>query len=229
LKNKNKVAFDAAFLMIAIRKDKIRASVDKAKERVDHLISSLSQRGEQIIVPTPALAEMLVHAGPAVGTYLDELQKSSRFRIASFDTKAAVEVAADIAASVTKGAKKAGAAGTWAKANFDRQIVAIAKASDAHTVYTDDGDVDKHAKRMGLEVVRLADLDLPPSKTPLLDILDELPASGEQQDEQPTAQRKESNELKTDTAHPAPIQGSGGGRTEGETTRETAEEEKEQP
>lgn len=204
--------------MIAIRKDKIQASVDKAKERVDHLVSSISQRGEVVIVPTPALAEMLVHAGPATGTYLDELQKSSRFKIASFDTKAAVEVAADIAASITRGAKKGGAKGTWAKANFDRQILAIAKASDSHTIYTDDDDVETHAKRMGIAVVRLADLDLPASNTPLLDILDELPESGVQQNDQSAGQPKESNELQADPAHPAPIQGSDEGRAQSEAT-----------
>jgi hypothetical protein len=224
LKNKNKVAFDASFLMIAIRKDKIRASVEKAKERVDHLISSLSQLGEQIVVPTPALAEMLVHAGPAVGTYLDELQKSSRFKIASFDTKAAVEVAADIAASLKKGAKKAGAEGTWAKANFDRQIVAIAKASDAHTIYTDDDDVEKHAKRMGLAVVRLAELDLPQSKTPLFDLLDGPDTTGDQPDEQSAAEhRKENNVLEANITPAASLQRSHGGRAEGETTGEADE------
>jgi predicted nucleic acid-binding protein len=167
------VAFDNSILLIAIRKESIRASIDKAKERVDHLVSELSSAGERIVIPTPALSEMLVHAGKAAGTYLDELQKSSKFRIAPFDTKAAVEVAADIAGSIKKGNKRGGAAGTWAKANFDRQITAIAKSEGAHTIYTDDGHVAKHAKRMGLKVVMLAELDLPESKTPLLDWMEE--------------------------------------------------------
>jgi predicted nucleic acid-binding protein len=173
LKNKNKVGFDSAFLTIAIRKDAIPASVDKAKERVDHLVSELSKKGEQILIPTPALAEMLVHAGNAAGAYLDELQKSTKFKIVPFDIRAAVEVALDIAASIKRGDKRSGAAGTWAKANFDRQIAAIAKGGDAHTLYTDDDDVERHAKRMGLEAKRLHDLPLPESKTPLLDLIDE--------------------------------------------------------
>lgn len=163
------VAFDNSILLIAIRKEAIPASIDKAKERVDHLVSELSKAGERIVIPTPALSEMLVHSGKAAGTYLEELQKSSKFRIAPFDTKAAVAVAADIAASIKKGNKKGGASGSWAKANFDRQITAIAKSETAHTIYTDDEDVAKHAQRMGIKPVMLADLPLPPSKTPLLD------------------------------------------------------------
>jgi predicted nucleic acid-binding protein len=166
------VAFDNSMLLIALRKGPVRASVDKAKERVDYLVLQLSKAGERILIPTPALAETLVHAEKAASTYLDELQKSARFRIGPFDTKSAVEVAADIAASIKKGDKRGGAAGTWAKANFDRQIAAIAKSAGAHTVYTDDDDVEKHSKRMGLQVKRLKDLPLPESKTPLLDSID---------------------------------------------------------
>jgi hypothetical protein len=160
--------------MIAIRKDKIAASVDKAKERVDYLVSELSKQAQTILVPTPALAEMLVHAGNAAGTYIDELQKSLRFKIAPFDVRASIEVALDIAASIKKGDKKGGAAGTWAKANFDRQITAICKAGDVHTIYTDDEDVEKHAKRMGLQVKRLHELPLPPSKAPLFESLESM-------------------------------------------------------
>jgi hypothetical protein len=39
------------------------------------------------------------------------------------------------------------ASGTWAKANFDRQITAIAKSEGGHTIYTDDHGLAKHAKR----------------------------------------------------------------------------------
>ena len=167
------VAFDSAFLLIAIRKDAIPASVERAKERVDHLVSQLAQSEERILVPTPALSELLVHAGEAGETYLEELQKSAKFRIASFNTLAAVEVALDIRAQIRKGDKRGGVNSTWAKANFDRQIVAIAKTSGAHTIYSDDPDVEVHAKRFGLQVKRLMGLELPPSRTPLFDTINQ--------------------------------------------------------
>ena len=51
---------------------------------------------------------------------------------------------------------------TKTKIKFDRQIVAIAKAEGAHSVYSDDDDVHSYAQRAGLKVFRTADLDLPP-------------------------------------------------------------------
>ena len=48
------------------------------------------------------------------------------------------------------------------KIKFDRQIVAIAKAEGAHTVYSDDKDVHSYASRAGLKAYRTVDLDLPP-------------------------------------------------------------------
>ena len=77
------VSFDTNFLLIALRKEKIPASVDRARDRVMHLIESLHQSREKIVIPTPVLAEVLVHSGKAGSTYLAELQKSSKFKIKS--------------------------------------------------------------------------------------------------------------------------------------------------
>ena len=129
---------------------------------------------------------MLVHSGKAGSTYLAELQKSSKFKIAAFDTRAAIEVAADIVVSKKKGDKRGGSKETWAKANFDRQIAAISKAECAHTIYTDDKGVAIPAKRMGMKIVRLADLPLPLSKTPLLDWAENEIGTGNRGDEPQT-------------------------------------------
>jgi predicted nucleic acid-binding protein len=167
------VVFDAHFLMLALR-PAVPASVDKPKERVANLLTELQQADERIIVPTPVLAEFLVHAEKAASAYIEELQKSSRFKISPFGTRAAIEVSILIASAVKKKNKKAGSKGTWAKVNFDRQIAAIGKVEKAHTIYTDDEDLGKFAGRMGMKVITLADVPIPPSKHPLFDELDEL-------------------------------------------------------
>jgi predicted nucleic acid-binding protein len=162
------VVFDANFLMIALRPN-IPASVDSAKERIAHLLDELQRTGERIVVPTPVLTELLVRAEKAASVYLDELQKSSRFKLAPFGARAAVEVAAVISSAITRGNKKDGSAGTWAKVNYDRQIAAIGKVEGCHTIYTDDEDLGKFAAKMGMKVVTLADLPIPPSPHPLFD------------------------------------------------------------
>lgn len=151
-----------------------------------YLIETLHQSREKIVIPTPVFAEVLVHSGKAGSTYLAELQKSSKFKIAAFDTRAAIEVAADIVVSKKKGDKRGGSKETWAKANFDRQIAAISKAEGAHTIYTDDKGVAIPAKRMGMKIVRLADLPLPLSKTPLLDWAENEIGTGNRGDEPQT-------------------------------------------
>ena len=166
------VGFDAHFVMLAFR-PAIPASVDRAKERVLKLLDDLQQANERILIPTPALTEFLVHAESAGPRYLDEIQKSSRFRIAPYNLKAAVEVAGRIAAAVTKKDKRDGTRDIWAKVNFDRQIVGIAKAEGCHTLYSDDPGVKKFAEKLGLKVVALADLAVPQSKHPLFDKLEE--------------------------------------------------------
>ena len=169
------VAFDAHFVMLALR-PAIPASVDHAKERVINLVVELEKAQERIIIPTPALTEFLIHADAAGPTYLDTIQKSSRFKIGSFGVRAAVEAAAVIASAVRKGNKRDGSKDTWAKVNFDRQIAAIAKVEGAHTIYTDDANLKKFAGALGLKVVTLEEVPIPPSKTPLLDHLEELNA-----------------------------------------------------
>ena len=104
------ISFDSNFLLIALHKDNIPASVPRARDRVLQLIETLHQQREKIVIPTPVLAEVFVHSGHAGGVYLAELQKSSKFRIAAFDTRAAIEVALDIVASKKKGDKRGGSA-----------------------------------------------------------------------------------------------------------------------
>lgn len=133
-----------------------------------------TQQSREIVIPTPVLTELMVRAGAAGQQYLQELTKSAQFTVSPYDTRAAVEVAAAIRGAIVKGKKKGGSSESWAKVNFDRQIAAICKVEGAHTIYTGDEKLGKFAVTLGLKIVKLADLPIPPSKHPLLDILDEI-------------------------------------------------------
>jgi rRNA-processing protein FCF1 len=173
------VIFDSTFALL-VWLPGVPASVPQAKERIEHLINELHTQQNKIIIPTPVITELLVRAGSAGPQYLVEITKSVKFRVAPFDTRAAVEAAA-LLGTALKGGKKKGSSGTgsWPKTKFDHQIVAIAKVEGGDTVYTDDDDLGKLALKVGLKVVTLADLPLPPSKTPLFDNLPpESPADG---------------------------------------------------
>jgi hypothetical protein len=156
------VVFDASILLFVFDEN-VRSSVPKAKERVEYLIDTLSKTGEKIIIPTPALSECLVHAGPAGPEYLNIIGKQSCFRVASFDERAAVEAAIRTYQARQRGRRTGGnPEATKAKIKFDRQIVAIATVENATTLYSDDGDVIGYAREAGMEAYRLADLPEPP-------------------------------------------------------------------
>lgn len=139
--------------------------VEQAAKRIEHLITVLSNQREKIIIPTPVLSEVLVHAGAAMGGYLNLLNGQSVFRIADFNQKAAIEAAIAMQEALLRGGHRVDAANPDAsrtKIKFDRQIVAIAKAEGAHSIYSDDDDVHSYASRGGLLAYRTIDIDLPP-------------------------------------------------------------------
>ncbi len=169
------VAFDAGFLSILFHPNpgipadpSTQASVTSPRERVECLIDTLSDTGEKIIIPTPALAEVLIALGRRAATKaVTDLHGESVFKIESFDERAAIELSQ--MAEVRPGQKKQREqVGTWAKINFDRQIVAIAKVNGAKTIYSTDEDVRKLATREGLLSIALHELPLPPPSTPRL-------------------------------------------------------------
>lgn len=139
--------------------------VERAAERIEYLIGNLTADKEKIVIPTPVLSEVLVHASDALQPYLDTLNGQAAFRIAPFDQKAAVEAALALSGAIRRGGHRIDAANpdaTKTKIKFDRQIVAIAKSEGAHTIYSDDEDIHRYAKREGLQAYRTAELDLPP-------------------------------------------------------------------
>lgn len=178
------VVFDTSFILLLLD-PRAKAPLDpttgetvtKAAERVEYLIKDLSAAREKIIIPTPVLSEVLVYAGEATGKYLDILNTESIFRIAPFDQKAALEAAISTRDALNRGGMRVDAANpeaTKTKIKFDRQIVAIAKAEGAHSVYSDDGDVHNYSERAGLKAYRTADLDTLPEDPQITMTFDKL-------------------------------------------------------
>ena len=172
------VAIDASILLYLID-DAVPAPIDPAtnapvadcRARVKHLVTTLGRGNGKIIIPTPALAEVLIRAGEAGPEWLRLLNASRHFRIVPFDQRAAVECAA-------LGARRlagSGAATTprW-KAKFDEQIVAIAAVERATSIYSDDTDIARLVAE-GITVIGIAALPLPPLDAQL-DLLEPLSA-----------------------------------------------------
>jgi hypothetical protein len=110
-------------------------------------------------------------AGKDGPSYLSEVANRSNFYIHSFDQMAAVELAGMELLARSRGSKRSPASkdAPWQKVKIDRQIVAIARLHGAHTIYSDDNDIRNIAEDVGIKVISCWQLDLPASKTPLLD------------------------------------------------------------
>lgn len=148
------VAFDATVLVDFFNQ---KLTGDR-RARLDELVATLEKSRTRIVIPTPALTEVLIRAGKAREEIYNALARKSAFEIAPFDVKAAMECSL-LLEEAWSGAEKR--AITKTKFKFDWQIVAIAATRQVTTIYSDDDDVRKAAVRTGIRVVRIDDLALP--------------------------------------------------------------------
>jgi hypothetical protein len=178
------VLFDATTLLLlfapdaGVPTDSSGAAITYPKARIDGLVMDLTKSKTKIVIPTPALSEMLVRAGAKAGPeYLAKIRKSVCFRIEAFDEKAAIEVALMTKAAIDKGDKKSGSDETWAKIKYDRQIVAVGKVHSVTAVYSDDGGVRSFGSAQGLRVIGIGELPIPDAaaQKDWVDELDEHP------------------------------------------------------
>lgn len=157
------VVFDSSVLLLAIHpnvaipKDPFTQEPLKlARERVEFLIKKLAAQKSKIVIPSPTLSEVLVHAGDGTQNYIDILHRPP-FAIAPFGTRAAVDCALAIR---RYGSKSFDRTTTRAKLKFDRQIISIAQTNGAKTIYSDDTDIYKYGLQVGISVVRTHELDV---------------------------------------------------------------------
>lgn len=114
---------------------------------------TLEKNKSRIFIPTPVLAELLM--GPFKNC-ISSLSKN--VRILPFDEKAAIECA-----EIFKDTKQLKSEGLVKnKIKFDCQILSIAKINDIDVIYSDDDQLINRASKVGVKVIRTADLEVPP-------------------------------------------------------------------
>ena len=136
------VAVDASFL---------RAFLESANRTnaISKLIQRLSGENAKVIIPTPALAQVLTHSPMKAEDWMHTLNTCSCFQVRPFDDKASFELAQLLGESVS---------GLRDILRFDRQIVAIAKVYRVSVLYAEDEQVTQFAEECGIPAKRLKDL-----------------------------------------------------------------------
>lgn len=158
--------FDSSVLLLALDPN-VKAPTDPATnkpveyavERVEHFIEGCVNRKERIIIPTPVLSEVLVHADEAWDDYLDILGKPP-FSIVPVDKKAALETAKLLVPIFRRGTLR-NTTVTKTKIKFDRLIVAVAKSQEVNVIYSDDQHIHNIANQAGITARRTVDILLP--------------------------------------------------------------------
>ena len=130
------------------------------KQRIDHQIQILGKRKERILIPTPALSEILVYAGNASDQYLEILRSVKSFQVTDFDILAAIELAHLTRVESTR-QLHIGTNLTRAKLKFDRKIIAIALVHRQTIIYSDDQHLARFAAHFDIQVNPTYDLPLP--------------------------------------------------------------------
>jgi hypothetical protein len=136
--------------------------VSNAGKRFQFLKDEIEKSGNTILIPTPALSEVLVSIGDAGPKVIELLNSSARFKIADFDQRAAVELAAMTRDAIRTGDKKSGSTEPWQKVKLDRQIIAIACVNQVERIYSDDLSVKHFAEKIGMKVIQTWEIPLPP-------------------------------------------------------------------
>lgn len=200
---RRKVVFDSGMLILLLQdgvgapvNPKTKEPITRPKDRVEYLQKCLSDEKSKILIPTPALSEFLVNAGSALEKYVDDISNESCFAVVPFSEMAAIEAAvATYHAKQHRRTLDDAEKAAWQRVKIDIQILAIAKVNKVDVIYTTDRGVVAQAGPMGVAVIHLSELPLPPE-----DPQQEMRFDGESEpDSQAAHVRRSSDGPTTDT------------------------------
>jgi predicted nucleic acid-binding protein len=178
------VAFDNTFLTLllnpaaSVRPHPITGAITGHMEgRINSLIDSLTTRKELLVLPAPAIAEVMCMVRPAASV-LEKIGAHQCIEPYPFDQKCAVTLA-DFAQQHGPEMKKMRDKNEWARqrVKVDLQIVAVAVTYGADTLYTDDDSQTAFAELCGLKVLHTWDLPLD-DKYRQIDLFDSMENDG---------------------------------------------------
>lgn len=147
------VVFDSTILIDLFSQ---RTSSEK-RLRLDGLVKALAKSRTRILIPTPCLTELMIHANKARDKIAANLSNNSTFEIISFDQRAAIECALSLSANWDLRTQRSI---SRTKFKFDWMVVACAASRNVKTIYSDDSDIKRIAVTLGIKVVGIDDLKL---------------------------------------------------------------------
>ena len=161
------VAFDNTFLTLLldpasqVRPNPVTgATTLYMPARINSLIDDLTGRGEKLIIPAPAIAEVMCKVAPP-SEVIAKLGSYKCIEPYAFDQKCALTLG-ELSQQFGMAIKEARALNEWARqrVKVDMQIVAVALTYGAETLYTDDNSQTTFAELCGLKVIHTWELPI---------------------------------------------------------------------
>ena len=153
--------FDATTLMFLVQPNAKPPSdpatgepLANVSQRIEYLIRDMESKSQPIIIPTPALAEVLVIARGNIEEWISILQQSRHFHIAGFDIDAVKKLVHVTQKIHENRVFESQSPFTKAQLKYDRQIVAVALAQNESTIYSDDQGIKQMERYFDIEVIQ---------------------------------------------------------------------------
>jgi predicted nucleic acid-binding protein len=139
-----------------------KKSKEGGEARIHFLIDETKKSRGRLIIPAPAFSEFSVHAKPEE---IRLLLEEKIFRVAPFDTRAALECGAIfkgwLAGQPKESPKPKDKDSSRPKIKFDMQIISIAKTTNTALLITNDRQLRTIATQYGIHVKTVEDIALP--------------------------------------------------------------------
>lgn len=131
--------------------------IDNPESRAEALLDLMTAKADRILIPSPALSEILVRVDPTLHReYLSIINSIACFDLVSFDALSAINCAQLVNSAELKQLKDV--EDDKKKISFDRQIIAITQAYNGDELWTHDVKMLKKAEAVGIVVKSLADV-----------------------------------------------------------------------
>ena len=155
------IVVDANFLVLMFDPTAM-PHVPRGTERGEHFIRELSEKGEQVMIPVPVLAEVVAGRIERTQEIISELRRQRAFVVQPFDDVIAIETGYLIRSAFDRMPVSQKPSGWRVAMKYDAQIAATAIVRRARAIVSGDGGFSVYLDGSGIELIELKDLPLPP-------------------------------------------------------------------
>ncbi|MBT9291454.1 type II toxin-antitoxin system VapC family toxin [Prosthecodimorpha staleyi] len=154
------IVVDANFLVLMFDHDAM-PHIPRGADRIRHYIDILTSDRQTIVIPTPAISELVVGRLPRLNEIITEIRRQRCFKIQDFDQPIAIETGIIIDATFRRRSETPPVDSRNAF-KYDAMIAATARVLGADAICTDDRGYGKWVDGTNIAVRKIADLPLPP-------------------------------------------------------------------